>query len=286
MARAASAAASPLTAARPAATAYARASPRRALMESMARPAVSGFCPYRRMGAASPRPRCPSSSASRTTFVRVADPPRAMRKTWRSLRSRVRWRMVGAGMDDVIISGGDPFDPARRVFDHRGMTSVLVLAAWAALQAAPAPAPAPATPAVTARVVQREAVVIAPVENMYSGPDSAKDVVSQALLGQVVRILEEKDGIAGIETPDRYPGWIPSASLFPYPDPAAPRYAQRGTVAEVTAVMANLYRDPSVTTARPKAQAPLGTRLEVNAAVVIPEPAAARWIAVRLPSGE
>lgn len=164
------------------------------------------------------------------------------------------------------------------------MTSALVLAAWVALQAAPAPAPA--TPSVTARVVQREAVVIAPVENMYSGPDTAKDVVSQALLGQVVRILEEKDGFARIETPDRYPGWIPSASLFPYPDPAAPRYAHRGTVAEVTAVMANLYRDPSVTTARPKAQAPLGTRLEVNTSAVIPEPAAARWIAVRLPSGE
>src|SRR5687767_2839082 len=176
------------------------------------------------MGAASPSPTWPFSSASRTTLVRVADPPRAMRKMWRSRRSRVRWRM-DEGIDPAIIVAALRFDPVRRVLNHRGMTSALLLAAWVALQAAPAPAPA--TPSVAARALQRDAVVIAPVENMYSGPDAAKDVVSQALLGQVVRILEEKDGFARIETPDRYPGWIPAASLFPYPDPAAPRYAQR-----------------------------------------------------------
>jgi cell wall-associated NlpC family hydrolase len=163
------------------------------------------------------------------------------------------------------------------------MTSALVLAAWVALVAAQAPASAPVAAAPAART---EAVVLGAVENMYSGPDAARDVVSQALLGQVVRILEEKDGFARVETPDRYPGWIPLATLFPYPDPAAPRYARRGPVAEVVALMANLYRDPSVTTARPKAQAPLGTRLEVNAAVAVPEAAASRWLAVRLPSGE
>ena len=122
---------------------------------------------------------------------------------------------------------------------------------------------------------------------MYSGPDTSKDVVSQALLGQVVGIVEEKDGFVRIETPDRYRGWVPVAALFPYPDPAAPRYARRGPVADVTALMANLYRDPSVTRARPKARAPLGTRLEVNASAVLPTGAdAGRWIAVRLPNGE
>ena len=183
----------------------------------------------------------------------------------------------------MIIVGAIRFDRARGVFDHPVMTSALVLSAWMALAATQAPAPAPA---VTAPVLRREAVVIAPVENMYSGPDTAKDVVSQALLGQVVRVLEEKDGFARVETPDKYPGWMPAASLFPYADPAAPRYAKKGEVAEVTALMANLYRDPSVTTARPKAQAPLGTRLEVNASAAVPETAAARWIGVRLPSGE
>src|SRR3990170_4990668 len=121
---------------------------------------------------------------------------------------------------------------------------------------------------------------------MSSGPDASKDVVSQALLGQTVRILDERDGFSRIETPDGYPGWIAMSALFPYADPAAPRYARRGPVADVTALMANLYRDPDVTTARPKAQAPLGARLEVNPAAAIPPAAANRWIAVRLPNGE
>jgi len=165
------------------------------------------------------------------------------------------------------------------------MTSAFVLAAWVAL--AQAQAPAPAAPAVATTAVRREAVILSAVENMYSGPDASKDVKSQALLGQVVGIVDEKDGFVRIETPDRYRGWVPVAALFPYADPAAPRYARRGTVADVTALMANLYRDPSVTTARPKARAPLGTRLEVNAAAVLPDGAEAdRWIAVRLPTGE
>src|SRR4029079_18970693 len=40
------------------------------------------------MGAASPSPVRPSSSISTTTLRRVSDAPRAMRKVWRSLRSR------------------------------------------------------------------------------------------------------------------------------------------------------------------------------------------------------
>ena len=164
------------------------------------------------------------------------------------------------------------------------MTSAFVLAAWVAL--APAQTSAPASQAAAIPAL-RDAVILSAVENMYSGPDTSKDVVSQALLGQVVGIVEEKDGFARIQTPDRYRGWVPVAALFPYPDPAVPRYARGGTVADVTALMANLYRDPSVTTARPKARAPLGTRLEVNAAAALPSGADAnRWIAVRLPNGE
>jgi gamma-D-glutamyl-L-lysine dipeptidyl-peptidase len=129
----------------------------------------------------------------------------------------------------------------------------------------------------------RQAVVLSGVENMYSGPDPDKDVVSQALLGQVVGILETRDGFARIETPDRYTGWVAARGLFEYPDAKAPRYAARGPVAEVTSLMANLYRDADVTTARPKAQAPLGTRLEVVKPAEDPQK---RWVTVRLPSGE
>jgi len=137
--------------------------------------------------------------------------------------------------------------------------------------------------AAAAEGTARQAVVLSGVENMYSAPDPDKDVVSQALLGQVVGILETRDGFARIETPDRYRGWVAARGLFEYPDAKAPRYAARGPVAEVTSLMANLYRDADVTTARPKAQAPLGTRLEVVKPAEDPQK---RWVTVRLPSGE
>jgi cell wall-associated NlpC family hydrolase len=54
-------------------------------------------------------------------------------------------------------------------------------------------------------------------------------------------------------------------------------------LAEVTSLMANVYRDPDVTKARPKTLAPLGARLEVVRPAEDPQK---RWITVRLPSGE
>jgi cell wall-associated NlpC family hydrolase len=129
----------------------------------------------------------------------------------------------------------------------------------------------------------RQAVVRVAVENMYSAPDAAKDVVSQALLGQLVGVIEVRGAFARVETPDRYRGWIRRAALVLYANGRAKRYATTGPVAEVTSLMANLYRDPDVTKARPKAQAPLGTRLEV---VRGPQPPENRWLTVRLPGGE
>jgi cell wall-associated NlpC family hydrolase len=150
--------------------------------------------------------------------------------------------------------------------------AVLAALAWGAGSAAQA-----------ADGAARQAVVLGAVENMYSAPDPDKDVVSQALLGQVVGLLETRDGFARIETPDRYTGWVPASALFEYSDARAARYAAHGPVAEVISLMANLYRAPDVTTARPKTQAPLGARLEVTRPA---EDAQKRWVTVRLPSGE
>lgn len=166
----------------------------------------------------------------------------------------------------------------------------LALLAVALLASSPAPAadvqaaaPAVATaPAVTAPAAAppREAVVLATVENMYSGPNDAADVVSQATLGQTVGVLETWGSFVRVRTPDAYEGWLPAAAVVPYPDASLPRYARSGRIVEVTSLMANVYRDPDVTTARPLLQAPLATRLEVAADGPSP-----RWLSVRLPSG-
>ncbi|HXB56183.1 MAG TPA: C40 family peptidase [Vicinamibacteria bacterium] len=128
---------------------------------------------------------------------------------------------------------------------------------------------------------RREAVVLLPVENMYSHPDPATDVVSQAVIGQVVAVSATEADFARIETPDHYPGWIRQAALLSYPGPAVPRYGTRGTLGEVVSLVANIYREPSVTSARPMSQAPLGARLEVA-----PTPEKDGWHRLRLPNGE
>jgi cell wall-associated NlpC family hydrolase len=123
-----------------------------------------------------------------------------------------------------------------------------------------------------------EAVVTASVENLYSAPDASRDVVTQAFIGQIVRPLESKQGFVRVRTPDAYEGWIPAAALRRYPAGEARRYARSGQVAEVTSLMANVYREPDVTTARPRTQAPLGARLEWTGT-------REGWHGVRLPDG-
>ncbi|MGE5126082.1 MAG: NlpC/P60 family protein [Betaproteobacteria bacterium] len=146
----------------------------------------------------------------------------------------------------------------------------------AAGQAAPGAPPASAVQAAAAR----QAVVVVTVENMYSAADESKDVVSQATLGQTVELLETTGAFARVRTPDRYEGWLPRGAIAEYPDASTPRYAGKGRVAEVTSVMANVYRDPDVTSARPRLQAPLAARLELAG------PPGERWLPVRLPSGD
>ena len=148
------------------------------------------------------------------------------------------------------------------------MSATLLLAAGLLLAGPPGPAPG-------------EAVVTATVENMYSAADESVDVVSQATLGQVVDVIETSGAFVRVRTPDRYAGWLLRTAIVPYADADAPRYARSGRVVEVTSLMANVYRDPDVTTARPKAQAPLATRLEVAG-----DGPTERWLAVRLPAGD
>ncbi len=119
-------------------------------------------------------------------------------------------------------------------------------------------------------------VVVRPVANMYSRPSREADVVSQAIYGTNVGWLDEASGWVRIRTPDDYTGWAETPSL----QRALRPYAVSGRVAEVTALFANLYHEPSVTRRPPLLTVPFETRLEV-----LSEPAQEdrRWIEVRLP---
>jgi hypothetical protein len=118
------------------------------------------------------------------------------------------------------------------------------------------------------------AVVLRPVANLYSRASEDADVVSQAIYGANVNVLEEKDGWAHIRTGDDYTGWAPLTSLLP-----GKPYAVSGRVAEVQSLFAHIYRDASVTRHAPLLTVPFETKLEVVA-----EPAdQPRWLQVRLP---
>ena len=118
------------------------------------------------------------------------------------------------------------------------------------------------------------AVVVEQVANMYSQPSRDADVVSQAIYGANVGLIERAEGWARVSTADDYAGWVPLASLR-----AGPPYAATGRVAEVRSLLAHIYREPDVTRHAPLLTVPFESRLEV-----VSEPKEEpRWVSVRLP---
>ena len=117
------------------------------------------------------------------------------------------------------------------------------------------------------------AVVLRPVANMYSKPSEDADVVSQAIYGANVTLVEKQPGWARIRTADDYLGWTPLASLRP-----GEPYAARGRVAEVASLFAHIYREANVTRHAPLITLPFEARLEV----IAEPPDNTRWLEVRL----
>lgn len=126
----------------------------------------------------------------------------------------------------------------------------------------------------------KNAVVIKPVADMFSEPSEDVDVVSQAILGSNVKIVEEKQEWVKVRTADDYLGWMP-LRLLRRLDPGEKAYASAGRVAQVVNLSANLYREPDVTKRAPMVTAPFETRLELMAPVSESD----RWLRVKLPDG-
>jgi len=157
------------------------------------------------------------------------------------------------------------------------MTKALTATLLIALAAAPTVA-APQTPDAPAA-----AVVTSAVENMHRRSTGDSDVVSQAILGTNVKLLRKERNADGedwyeIETPDTYTGWIigPALELL---KPGARPYASSGKVFVVTALLANTYREPSVTKHKPVKTAPISAVLEIVGEQD------ERWLETRLPCG-
>ncbi len=132
-----------------------------------------------------------------------------------------------------------------------------------------------------AQGVQPSRTVIRPVLNMYSSATLDADVVSQAIYGTAVTVLQDNGAWLQIQTPDQYKGWIEASGLLP-PKAGEP-YASGKNVVEVRSLFAHLYRESDVTKHAPMLTVPFETRLEVEA---LPDPAKPkRWLTAILPDG-
>jgi cell wall-associated NlpC family hydrolase len=113
-----------------------------------------------------------------------------------------------------------------------------------------------------------------PVANMYSRPSLDSSVVSQAVFGATVTLLESSDGWSHIRTADDYTGWTPATALLP-----GRPYPANGKAGEVESLFAHLYREPDVTRHAPLLTVPFESKLELARD---PEPNV-RWFEIRLP---
>src|SRR5262249_43151308 len=102
------------------------------------------------------------------------------------------------------------------------------------------------------------------------------DVVSQAIYGANVALLEQKEGWAHIRTGDEYLGWTPLKALV-----VGPAYPSGGKTAEVQSLFAHIYREPSVTRHAPLLTVPFESRLEVTGDAKDDT----RWFQLRLADG-
>ena len=125
--------------------------------------------------------------------------------------------------------------------------------------------------------MQARGVVVTGVANLYSGPSTAVDMVTQAILGTNLSIEASQEGWHHVLLPDQYCGWIQARQVRTYA-PADPLYASTGQVAEVQNLMAFLYYEPDGTAHAPALQITIGARLELVEAQE-------DWVGVALPEG-
>jgi len=129
-------------------------------------------------------------------------------------------------------------------------------------------------------------VVVVPVANMYSRPTEKSDVVSQAIYGNNVRLLEARGEWSRVQTPDRYRGWTPSRYLRIVL--TGEGYATAGPTVQVQSIFANVYSEPDVTKHKPVITVPFETKLEI-AQTAAQKPAKPQkqapegWLRVQLP---
>ncbi len=111
------------------------------------------------------------------------------------------------------------------------------------------------------------------VAALYAAPDTDSEMVTQAVLGDRVTVLEGRDGFSRVSTADRYSGWVDSRLLVPFQDLSD----------RPDAVVQTLFADIFVA---PNPRAEMVTKLVAGTRVALPRRAPeGDWIELTLPDG-
>jgi hypothetical protein len=119
-------------------------------------------------------------------------------------------------------------------------------------------------------------VVLRPAANLHAEPNADSEVVSQAIYGANLEVIEDKNNWSRVRGADEYMGWIHKAWVLRSDQP----YAASGRVAVVSSLFASVYRETSVTRHAPIVTVPFETKLEVIGDSTAGDE---RWLQVRLP---
>jgi gamma-D-glutamyl-L-lysine dipeptidyl-peptidase len=134
-------------------------------------------------------------------------------------------------------------------------------------------------PTSRAATIRRTQVVVVPVADMYSASSETSELVSQAIYGSNVLLLEARGEWSKIETSeDHCKGWTRSRYLRIVLTGAG--YATSGPTTQVESLFANIYREADVTKHKPVVTIPFGSLLEV---VAEGTGNSESWLQVRLP---
>ena len=115
-------------------------------------------------------------------------------------------------------------------------------------------------------------VVTQNVAALYAAPETGSALVSQAILGERVTVLEEQNGFCRVTTEDRYAGWIDARLLAPQSD--------FGDLLSTTiaTLFADVYTYPDV-------RSEILTKLTAGTRIAVDRQSSDDWAAVHLPGG-
>lgn len=122
-------------------------------------------------------------------------------------------------------------------------------------------------------------VVLRPAANLHAAASADAEVVSQAIYGTNLAVIENSNNWSRVRTADEYTGWIHKALVLR----SDARYGEGKRTAKVTSLFASLYREASVTKHQPLITVPFETRLEVAGDSVVD---GENWLQLNLPDGK